>query len=182
MARPQWRVPDVRLTLVGVVFVLAWIGIGARLVDVQALNAEEYAQHGLDQRVRQEELAAARGTIFDRDGVELAVTVGSVTIFTDPAFVSDPEMTARTLAPLVGLTEQELMTKLTASNRFSYVARRMPRNEAGRIRDLVESTGITGIFFQEEAARVYPAGSLASQLIGFVRDDDLSGIEGLEFQ
>ena len=182
MSRPQWRVPDVRLTIVGAMFVIAWIGIGVRLVDVQAMNADSYAERGLDQRVRQEELAAVRGTIFDRDGVELAVTVGSVTIFTDPAFVSDAEVTARVLSPLVGLSESDLVTKLTADTRFVYLARRMERDEAARVRDVVEATGISGIFFQDEPTRIYPAGSLASQLVGFVRLDDLEGIEGLEFQ
>lgn len=182
MARPQWRVLDVRLTLVGVVLVAAWIGIGVRLVDVQALNADAYAERGLDQRLKHEELAAARGTIFDRDGVELAVSVGSITIFADPAFVSNAEATARVLAPLVGISEADLVEKLTADTRFTYIVRRMKRDEAGRVREVVEAAGLTGIFFDDEPARVYPAGSLASQLIGFVRDDDLEGIEGLEFR
>ena len=182
MARPQWRVPDVRLTIVGAIFVLAWIGIGARLVDVQAVNADSYADQGLDQRVKQEELAAARGTIFDRDGIELAVTVGAVTIFADPEFVTDPTGAARTLSPLLGLPEQELLAKLTADSRFQYIARRLTRSEAAVIREAVEDAAISGVFFQDEPNRVYPAGSLASQLVGFVRTDDLVGIEGLEYQ
>jgi cell division protein FtsI (penicillin-binding protein 3) len=167
VSRPQWRVPDVRLTLVGAVFVLAWIGIGARLVDVQALNADAYAEQGLDQRVKVD---------------ELAVTVETVSVFADPAFVGDPGVTARILDPLVGLSEAELIERLTADSRFSYIERRMERSEAGRVREAVEATGITGVYFREEPARIYPAGSLASQLVGFVRNDDLSGIEGLEFQ
>ena len=182
MSRPQWRVADVRLTRVGAVFVLAWIAIGARLVDVQALNADTYAEQGLDQRVKQEELPAARGSLFDRDGVELAVTVGSVTVFADPAFVSDAEVSARLVAPLVGLSEEEMLKRLTADGRFSYLARRMERSEAERVKEVVDSAGLTGIFFQDEPSRIYPAGSLASQLIGFVRSDDLEGIEGLEYQ
>ena len=182
MARPQWRVPDVRLTIVGAIFVLAWIGIGARLVDVQAVNADSYADQGLDQRVKQEELAAARGTIFDRDGIELAVTLGAVTVFADPEFVTDPTGAARTLSPLLGLPEQELLAKLTADSRFQYIARRLTRSEAAVIREAVEDAAISGVFFQDEPNRVYPAGSLASQLVGFVRTDDLVGIEGLEYQ
>ena len=182
MARPQWRVPNVRLTIVGAIFVLAWIGIGARLVDVQAVNADSYADQGLDQRVKQEELAAARGTIFDRDGIELAVTIGAVTVFADPEFVTDPTGAARTLSPLLGLPEQGLLAKLTADSRFQYIARRLTRSEAAVIREAVEDAAISGVFFQDEPNRVYPAGSLASQLVGFVRTDDLVGIEGLEYQ
>jgi cell division protein FtsI (penicillin-binding protein 3) len=174
-------VPDVRLTLVGAVLVLAWIGIGARLVDVQALNADAYEEQGLDQRIKNEELDAARGTIFDRDGVELAVTVDAVTVFADPTMVADAAAAARLLAPLIGLREEALEEMLSADSRFAYLSRRLERAEAGRVRDAVETAGITGIFFRDEPKRVYPAGSLASQLIGFVRADDLEGIEGLEF-
>jgi cell division protein FtsI (penicillin-binding protein 3) len=182
VARPEWRVPDVRLALVGAVFVLAWLAIGARLVDVQAVNAETYAEHGLDQRVKQEELPAVRGTIFDRDGVELAVSVGSVTVFTDPAFVTDAAAAAEVLSPLVGLSEEDIVAKMTANSRFAYIARRLERSEAERVREAVEAADISGIFFYDEPARVYPAGALASQVLGFVRYDDLQGIEGLEFQ
>lgn len=181
MARPQWRVPDVRLTFVGAVLVLAWLGIGARLVDVQAFNSELYEEQGLDQRVKHEELEAARGTIFDRDGVELAVTVDAVTIFADPTMVTDPASTARLLSSLVGLGEDDLIERLSTDSRFVYLARRLERSEADRVRDVVEAADLTGIFFREEPKRVYPAGSLASQLIGFVRTDDLEGIEGLEY-
>ena len=182
MARPQWRVPDVRLAMVGVVFVLAWFAIGARLVDVQALNAEAYAEQGLDQRIRHEELDAARGTIFDRSGVELAVSMGSVTIYADPAVIEDAAVAARILEPLVGVAEGDLLVKLSADSRFAYIARQIEREEALRVRDVVEVLGLVGIYFTDEPKRVYPSGVLASQLIGFVRNDDLEGIEGLEFQ
>ena len=182
MARPQWRVPDVRLAIVAALFVGAWIAVGVRLVDVQAVRADEYAERGLDQRIKEEELPAARGTIFDRDGVELAVTMDAVTIFADPAVVEAPAAAARVLAPLVGLSEDDLIEKLSTDSRFVYIVRRIEREEADRVLEVVESAGLQGIYFEKEPKRVYPAGALASQLIGFVREDDLEGIEGLEYQ
>lgn len=182
MARPEWRVPDVRLALVGALIVLAWVGIGFRLVDVQAFHADEYAEQGLDQRIKHEELPAVRGTIFDRDGIELAVTMESVTVVADPTLVGDPVLAARALAPVVGLSEAELESRLSADSRFVYLARRLEPEEAARVEQAVDEASITGIFFREEPKRVYPAGSLASQVVGFVRDDDQEGIEGLEYE
>ena len=182
MARPRWRVPDVRLALVGVLLVFAWIGVGIRLIDIQAVRADQYAEQGLDQRIKHEELAAVRGTIFDRDGVELAVTMEAVTVFADPAVVREPEITSQLLAPIVGLSAEELIQRLTAKSRFVYIARRLEPEEAARVRDVVETESLKGIYFEKEFKRVYPADSLASQLIGFVRDDDQEGIEGLEYQ
>jgi cell division protein FtsI (penicillin-binding protein 3) len=183
VARPQWRVLDVRLALVGVAIVAAWIGIGLRLVDVQALQAEEYAAEGLDQRVRQESLPAARGTIFDRDGVEVALTIKAVSVVADPALVEQPRAAAELLAPMLDVPHDELLAKLsTPGSRFAYLARRMERKDADAIVAAVEEAGITGIFFRDEFKRVYPAGALASQLIGFVQDDEGVGLEGLEYQ
>jgi cell division protein FtsI (penicillin-binding protein 3) len=182
VARSQWRVPDVRLAIVAALLVLAWVAIGVRLVGVQAVHAEGYAEQGLNQRIKNEALPAARGTIFDRDGVELAVTMDAVTIFADPAVISAPDVTARMLAPLVGVSEEDLLEKLSADSRFVYIVRRLERAEAERVREAVDAAGLRGIYFEKEPKRVYPAGMLASQLIGFVRSDDLEGIEGLEFQ
>ncbi len=183
MARPQWRVLDVRLALVGVVLVAAWIGIGLRLVDVQALQADEYAAQGLDQRVRQEALPAARGTIFDRDGVELALTIKAVTVVADPSLVEDALAAAELLSPLLGVDRDELQSKLSApGSRFAYLARRLERKDTEEIEFAVEEAGIAGIFFRDEFKRVYPAGALASQLVGFVQDDEGIGLEGLEYQ
>ena len=75
MRRPHWRVADLRLILVGVLLVAAWMGIGYRLFRVQGADAATLAQRGFDQRVRHEAIEPRRGTIFDRDGVELAISV-----------------------------------------------------------------------------------------------------------
>ena len=100
--RPTWRLRDLRLVLVGVVFILAWVGIGYRLFQVQVVEAATFEADGENQRIRYEEKAAKRGTIFDRDGIELAVTVDLPTIIADPASIVDPAGTAQLLAPLVG--------------------------------------------------------------------------------
>ena len=77
MRRPHWRFGDLRLVLVSILLVAAWVGIGYRLFLVQGADAAELAQRGFDQRVRHEVIEPNRGTVFDRDGVELAISVGT---------------------------------------------------------------------------------------------------------
>ena len=101
MLRPTWRFRDLRVVLVGVVFVLAWLGVGYRLFQVQVVEAATFVADGENQRIRVEEIAAKRGTIFDRDGVELAVTLDQASVVADPLLITDPEGTAQLLAPLV---------------------------------------------------------------------------------
>jgi cell division protein FtsI (penicillin-binding protein 3) len=168
---------NARLVMVGIALTVAWVGVGYRLVVVQGTRAEEYAARGLDQRLRHETLAADRGTIFDADGRELALTVDSVTVYANPKEITQPDVVARLLAPLVNQEPEAVEELLSLDGTFVYVARQLERADA----DLVRAADLPGIYFLEEPKRTYPAGGLTAQLIGFVRADDNTGLEGLEY-
>ncbi|MDJ0953719.1 MAG: penicillin-binding protein 2 [Acidimicrobiia bacterium] len=181
MLRPTWRLRDLRVVLVGVVFVLAWAGIGYRLFQVQVVEAATFVADGEDQRIRVEEKAARRGTIFDRDGIELAVTVDLQTVVADPLLVADPAGTAALLAPLVDGEVADLTARLSQpDSRYTYVARYLDAARAAQVAAVIEEYDIDGIFFEKEPYRVYPSGNLASQVLGFVQQDTQDGLEGLE--
>lgn len=181
MLRPTWRVHDLRVVLVGVLFILAWAGIGYRLFQVQVVEAATFVADGEDQRIKVEDKAAKRGTIFDRDGIELAVTVDLPTVIADPSLILDPAGTAEVLAPLIDGDVAELTARLDQPNsRFTYVARHLDVDVADEVRAAVEEHDIDGIYFRNEPYRVYPAGDLAAQVLGFVKQDDQAGLEGLE--
>jgi cell division protein FtsI (penicillin-binding protein 3) len=167
---------NARLVMVGVALILAWLGVGYRLVVVQGTRAQEYGARGLDQRLHTETLAADRGTIFDAEGRELALTVNSVTVYANPREVTDPAVEARYLASLTGQDPAEVEGLLSQEGTFVYVARQLDPADA----DLVRAAELPGIYFLEEPKRVYPAGSLTAQIIGFVQPDNNGGLEGLE--
>jgi len=167
---------NARLMSVGVLLVLAWTLIGYRLTVVQGARADEFAARGREQRVQSETLAADRGTIFDRDGRELAVTVEGVTVYANPHEVSDPESLASLLAPLVGRNPTDLAQDLASDAAFVYVARQLDPESAEPIRQ----AGLAGIYFLSEPRRVYPTGALAAHIVGFVSDGDNAGLEGIE--
>ncbi len=172
---------EARLIALGVAFTMAWVGIGFRLVRVQGFEAAEHEDRGEQQRVRAEDLAAPRGTIYDRDGVELAVSIDAVTVTVNPSELKAPGALARLLAPKAGVPRSVLRERFTKpGSQFAYVARRLEASDADEIRALVEERDIAGVYFQTEAKRIYPASDLASQVVGFVRDDDMEGLEGLE--
>ena len=145
----------------------AWLGT----VDGQDLKSRAVAQQVEDVTV-----AARRGTITDRNGVELAVSENSITVYADPRVVKDPGGTASRLAPFLGRPYQDLLTKLSdRSKGFVYLARKLPLAKG----TLVQKLKIPGIGTTEEPRRVYPQGTLAGQLLGSVGVDNygLSGIE-----
>lgn len=170
-----------RLLALGLAFALAWVGIGFRLVRVQGFESPQWIERGELQRVRHEDLSAPRGTIYDRDGVEMAVSIDAVTVTVNPDLLKNPGALARLLAPEVGVPRAVLRERFTKpGSQFAYVARRLEASRAQEIQDLIEEREIAGVYFETEPKRIYPAGELASQVVGFVRDDDMEGLEGLE--
>ncbi len=178
MRRPRRRTDGLRLVSVAVVLTLAWIGTGYRLYDLQANQADGFAERGFDQRLRSEELAADRGSIFDRDGGVLAMTVDAVTVYANPREIDDPETVAAFLAPLVGVEAATLADRLGRDTSFAYMARQLERRHADRVR----MAQLPGVYFIPEPKRVYPSAGLAGQVVGLVRVDDNRGLEGVELQ
>jgi len=116
-----------------------------------------------------------RGSIVDRHGHELAVSVTLDSVFADPALVEDPLGAARELAPVLDLSEEELLRKLRLERRFVWLRRQVDPAVSTRVKEL----GIRGIRCTPEAHRTYPNGQLAGQLLGFAGIDG-NGLEGLE--
>jgi cell division protein FtsI (penicillin-binding protein 3) len=175
--RTRKRATDYRLVVVGIALVLAWTAIGVRLFQVQVVRADELAAMGLDQRLTVKKLAADRGNIFDREGRELAITVDATTIYANPQQVSNPQVTATLIAAALGLNADELLEKLASDKSFVFIARQVEWDQA----EPVTKLGHPGIHWYTEPKRVYPAGSMAAQVVGFV-DVDNQGIEGLEYR
>jgi cell division protein FtsI/penicillin-binding protein 2 len=151
--------------------------MAARLIVVQVLEGPAYAKMASDQRQSTKAFPARRGGIFDRSGEPLAISVDLQTVFADPSFVEDPAAEARLLAPLIDMPVREVEAKLSADNRFEYLARQVEPKLARRIKALK----LPGIYMQAEPKRYYPGGRLASHVLGFV-DVDGKGLEGIEAQ
>lgn len=166
-----------RLALVFTVLVLAFGALAGRLIMLQILDAPAYAKIALDQRKRVMTLPARRGTIFDRHGESLAISVDMQTVWADPQLVEDPEREAARLAPLLGEKEDKIAALLSAGTRFEYIARQVDP----KIADEVKKLELAGIYMRPEAKRYYPNDKLASHVLGFA-DLDGSGVAGIERQ
>lgn len=117
-----------------------------------------------------------RGVIFDRRGYVLAVDVIEYEIYASPTMITDPETVAQQLAPLLARPAEELKA-LLADDTVQYVplARRVPAEVGQAVMDL----GFVGIQVEYRPKRVYPQGSLAGQVTGFV-NEERQGYYGLE--
>ena len=174
--RPR-RSVDARLLTAVLVFTAVWVSIGYRLFQVQVVDAAGYREAAEGQRLRVEETSAARGTIYDRQGRELAVSIEAQTIYANPRQIDDLGEAAFLLGEILGLDIHRLREKLDSSSTFVFVARQVEEEQASAVKELE----LAGIHFLTEPKRVYPTGVMAAHTVGFV-DVDSKGIEGLEAQ
>jgi cell division protein FtsI (penicillin-binding protein 3) len=154
---------------------LLWLGVAARLVQVQGVEHEVYAQRARMQQERQVSLSARRGEILDRQGRRLAMDVASVSFYSHPADVSDPEAVARHFAGVSNRSKAEVRDLLDPRRPFVYLMRQVADVDLPAVR----AENFDGIYEQEEVRRFYPYGRLAGQLLGFTTIDN-EGQEGLE--
>lgn len=120
-------------------------------------------------------LPANRGAITDRNGEQLAVSKTMATVTANPKQIKDPAAVAAQLATVMSVSQDDLLAKLTKKTGFVYLARKIDPS----IGDRVKALKIEGIEVISEEMRYYPAGSLASQLLGFVGLDNV-GLAGVE--
>ncbi|HLU30841.1 MAG TPA: hypothetical protein VK088_03715, partial [Acidimicrobiia bacterium] len=154
--------PDrLRLALVVVGLVVAWLGMGYRLVQVQVVQAAELRERGLDQRLVERELTPDRGRIYDRNGDLLAMTVEAETIYAVPALVTEPMFIAQQVGGLVGADPERLLAELESDKDFVYLKRQVDHETVEKIRQLE----LPGVFFEPEMTRTYPATSVAAHVV-----------------
>ena len=150
-------------------------GLVWRLVYFQILDSERYIAHGVSQRMKTEKVFAQRGSILDRYGVDLAVSVPRRSLVADSRLVEDPVLTAKALIQIIGGDLEELEEKLSSGKQFVYVSRQVE----DRFVDAVLSLKLTGIYTLKEQSRVRPDGDSVLAIIGRT-DIDGNGISGLE--
>jgi cell division protein FtsI (penicillin-binding protein 3) len=163
-----------RLLVGALLFGLAFLAIVGRLVDVSLL--QDVSEPRLAGQVPVVAPVAERADITDRNGVILATSLATFSLFANPNQVLDADEAAKELAGVLPeLSVAELKAKLGADKSFVWLQRNLtPRQQMD-----VTRLGIPGLYFQAEEKRVYPLGALASHVVGFT-DLDNRGLSGVE--
>ena len=166
-----------RLTALFGAFVLCLAAVLARLTILQVQQASALRTRAIDQRIEHVTLPAQRGQILDRNREPLVLSVPARDVYADPRYVRDPRTTAKRLATVLGTDRRTLADALRSDTTFAYLARGVGVAAADRI----QAMHLPGIGFLPVSARAYPAGALASQVLGFVGVDG-TGLSGLEYE
>lgn len=166
----------VRFRWLGVLLALWGAAVVGRLLQVQVAQGSKYRARAQRQQERRVEVSPRRGSILDRNGRELAVSVECSSIYALPDEVERPAAVARALAGLLEDTPAGLEARLSRDVGFVWLKRKVDPAVAERVRRMK----LPGIRFVTETKRFYPKGPLAAALLGYVGTDD-RGLGGLEY-
>jgi cell division protein FtsI (penicillin-binding protein 3) len=174
----EQRNPRLRWLFVWIVALVWMVAVLARLSYLQLFCYSEYFAKAQHQQQRIFEISPKRGTIYDRKGRELAVSLPMDSVFADPAEITDAEMVGRLLSRILSdlASPEEIETKIREAHSPIRLARKLSPETVQRI----EEMNLRGIFFQQESRRVYPQRKLAAHVLGYT-DVDEKGIGGIEY-
>jgi cell division protein FtsI (penicillin-binding protein 3) len=165
-----------RILLVGVIFAMAFAAIGGKALLLQVYQGSWLSRKASDQVEDSLKAVGKRGTIFDRRGHAMAVSIDVTSIAIRPAQVKDSETAAKELARVLKRKPQEMKERLASRKPFVWLKRQATPKETEAVKQL----RIPGIEFVSETSRFYPNRALAAHVLGFTGMDG-KGLEGVEF-
>jgi cell division protein FtsI (penicillin-binding protein 3) len=170
------RLTNRRIRLLLAVFALAFGVAFLRAAWLQGVRASSFGRVAASQHSEEVTIPAARGTIFDRGGVQLAIGEQATTVYADPRLVRDVRREAAIAAQVLGLDPAQVETALSDRRRgFAYVARKADPARAAKL----QRRHLAGFGFYPEERRFYPQSALAAQVLGYAGVDN-HGLAGLE--
>lgn len=162
-----------RLIVTGVLFALVFTVIAGRLVDVTLIGRSSEPRVATAPRAGAFE--SFRADISDRNGVLLATSLETASLYANPRLVPNAADAASRLAPVLDADEADIRAKLSNGKSFVWLRRNLTPKQQYEVNRL----GIPGVDFQRDERRVYPLGNIAAHIVGFT-DIDNKGLAGIE--
>ncbi len=175
--RNSARISDRRIRLMRSLVLVAFLALAARLVDLQAFSGGHYSALAVGQVTNVEQVPALRGSIYDRNGTVLAISVQRWNVVADPYIVEDAATEAAALSQVLDTPQATLEAQLRENSGFVYVAKLVDQQIANSIQNL----DLPGINLVPTTETIEPANPLAQAVVGSVAGDG-DGNAGLEYQ
>lgn len=165
-----------RVIIIGSIFSLFFTAIFAKAVYLQLFRGPWLSQKAATQYKVSCRSYGKRGTIYDTNLKELAISIDVTSITAHPPKIKNAQATAKLLSKVLKINRKSLVRKLASNKKFVWIKRKATPKETEAARNLK----IAGIDFLTEHKRFYPNKMLAAQMLGFTDIDD-RGLEGIEF-
>ena len=164
-----------KYTLVFGAFILGFTLLAGRLCYLMIFRSEELSKKALNIEQRERTIKAARGKIYDRNGIVLAANQAVCSVSVIYYQIKEPQKVIKLLSQKLALSEEEVKKKVEKVSSREKIKSNVPKSVADEIRE----AGLDGVKVDEDYKRYYPFGTLASKVLGFAGADN-QGILGIE--
>ncbi|MCA0240866.1 MAG: penicillin-binding protein 2 [Proteobacteria bacterium] len=169
---PPWRSRFI-VALLGAAFAV----LLGRAVYIQIIGTDFYQKEGEKRFTHSIDVPASRGRVLDRNGLVLATSVPTPSIWALPKDFQADAAQRKQLGKLLGLSNAELDERLARSRNFTWLARQVD----DAVWQQVKALDIKGVYQQREYKRKYPEGESAAHVVGFTNVEE-AGQEGIELR
>jgi cell division protein FtsI (penicillin-binding protein 3) len=167
----------IRIYITGICFLLVLGVIFLRAYQLQILKGDQLSSLAREDYSGILTFTTQRGTIFDRNGEVLALSIDVGSIYCYPKRITDTVKTATLVARALDMGKRDVLKKLRSSRPFVWIKRKATPEQIKRVREL----HLTGIGFTDESRRYYPCMETGAHVIGFASQDN-KGLEGIELE
>ena len=164
-----------KYTLVFGAFILGFTLLAGRLCYLMIFRSEELSKKALNIEQRERTIKAARGKIYDRNGIVLADNQAVCSVSVIYYQIKEPQKVIKLLSQKLALSEEKVKKKVEKVSSREKIKSNVPKSVADEIRE----AGLDGVKVDEDYKRYYPFGTLASKVLGFAGADN-QGILGIE--
>ena len=164
-----------KYTLLFGAFILGFTLLAGRLCYLMIFRSEELSKKALNIEQRERTIKAARGKIYDRNGIVLADNQAVCSVSVIYYQIKEPQKVIKLLSQKLALSEEEVKKKVEKVSSREKIKSNVPKSVADEIRE----AGLDGVKVDEDYKRYYPFGTLASKVLGFAGADN-QGILGIE--
>ncbi len=181
-----------KLRIRAIILILAFVSVALllRLGYWQFVKGSELQKGAIEQQTRDVKINSKRGTIYDRNLKALAVSATAETVTLNPGEIKSSdksktaeykEQTAKYLSEILEMDYETVYKKVTAKTAYEELKKRIPSEQASKIKSLKAEGKLKGVYLSEDSKRYYPYNNFASHIIGFTGSDN-QGLAGIELQ
>jgi stage V sporulation protein D (sporulation-specific penicillin-binding protein) len=171
-----------RLLAVLIIFFLIFLYLAGHTGYIQLVQGQTLKNMAYEQQTRGRVITPKRGTIYDRNGKELAISASVDTIAVNPKDIARyeglGEKIAEKLSEILEIEKEDILKKINRNTWYETIKAKIDKSVGDQIREWIKEENIKGVYVDEDSKRFYPHGNLACHVIGFVGTDN--GLEGIE--
>ncbi|MBN1226865.1 MAG: transpeptidase family protein [Deltaproteobacteria bacterium] len=165
----------IRIYITAFCFLILFCIIFLRAYQLQIRNGDRLSDLARRDYTKKVSFTSQRGSIFDRNGKALAISIEVPSISSCPRQITQKKRTATILSEILRISKKDILEKFERNRSFEWIKRKVAPEEINRVKKL----NLPGVYFEKEGRRYYPYRETCAHALGFAGEDN-KGLEGIE--